>query len=297
MIDDTLEEEESSSQFLDIDFPENFTHILKDKWVDSCNEDLSLIQQCLILQKGHYNKDFCDSSVNENLETSSETLSNKSIYTFIWKEGGNEAKITGSFSDWKKQYPMEKDPNDNIFKISIPLNNEIYQYKFIVDGEWKCSSDEPTVLDSQGNRNNILDFTKNSQKVINQSKEENKRKKNTEFGNKIPTSEEMKGIVPESENNHSQKHKPFILGLRTKQNKIGEKKYVKKFDKDPNSLEKSFNPLFRESHINIDHMILETENKKNKKTKESHIKNKINKTGVTFRFREKACTIIYYKSQ
>lgn len=307
-IDDNLEEEESSTMNNDIDFIDNFTATLKEKWIDSCDEDLSIMHQCLILQKGGDLTDIYNSTVNENLETSSETLSNKSLYTFLWKEGGNEVKLTGSFSDWKNQFLMKKDPKDNYFKITLPLNNEIYQYKFIIDGQWKCSSNEPTTLDGCGNRNNILDLTNpNNQNLIkSQIKDENKNKNNKKnlcvFGNSYPTSEEMKGISPDSVNSQSQKQsKPFSLGLKTKQSKIGEKKYVKKFDKEPNTLEKNFKPLFRECHMNIDHLIFEAQdknkkNKVNKKNKNKNFTNKINKTGITFRYREKACTFIYYKS-
>ena len=38
---------------------------------------------------------------------------------------------------------MDKDPNDNTFKFDLPLDNKIYQFKFIVDGEWRCSEKYP----------------------------------------------------------------------------------------------------------------------------------------------------------
>ena len=101
----------------------------------------------------------CEDSFSEESFQDSNNIS--AYYTFIWKEGGNVVKLTGSFSDWKIQYQMTKDPSDNLFKLKLPLNNDIYQYKFIVDGNWKFSKYYPTIDDGNGNINNILDNTKN----------------------------------------------------------------------------------------------------------------------------------------
>ena len=114
------------------------------------------------------------SEENNTEETLEDTNNNKKNYTFIWDEGGNDVKITGSFSDWKIKFQMTKEPNNQIFKCTLPLGNEIYQYKFIVDGEWKFSKKFPTKDDGNGNINNILDNTKN---ILVQPKEENKEEK------------------------------------------------------------------------------------------------------------------------
>ena len=84
-------------------------------------------------------------------------------FIFIWSEGGNDVKITGTFSDWKVQYQMTKNPKDQIFKLELPLKKEIYQYKFIVDNVWKYSKNYPIIDDGFGNINNILDNTKNEE--------------------------------------------------------------------------------------------------------------------------------------
>lgn len=101
-------------------------------------------------------------------------------FIFTWSEGGNDVKITGSFSDWKVQYQMTKDPKDQIFKLELPLKNEIYQYKFIVDNSWKCSKNYPIIDDGYGNINNILDNTKNESvqsKEISTTKKKKKPKR------------------------------------------------------------------------------------------------------------------------
>ena len=81
------------------------------------------------------------------------------IFTFVWSEGGNDVKLTGSFCNWNIRFDMKKDPNNNIFKCELPLDNAEYQFKFIVDNDWKYSSKYPTQKDAQGNINNFLDLT------------------------------------------------------------------------------------------------------------------------------------------
>jgi hypothetical protein len=36
--------------------------------------------------------------------------------------------------------------------------NAVYEFKFIIDGEWRCSPDYPTKYDADGNENNVLDL-------------------------------------------------------------------------------------------------------------------------------------------
>ena len=120
----------------------------------------------------------CEDSFSEESFQDSNNIS--AYYTFIWKEGGNVVKLTGSFSDWKIQYQMTKDPSDNLFKLKLPLNNDIYQYKFIVDGNWKFSKYDPTKDDGNGNINNILDNTKNVLVKPKENKLDSKKAKNKE---------------------------------------------------------------------------------------------------------------------
>ena len=69
----------------------------------------------------------------ENLsgETLEDSKNIKKNHMFIWDEGGNDVKVTGSFSDWKIQYQMIRDQFDQIFRLELPLGNEIYQYKLV----------------------------------------------------------------------------------------------------------------------------------------------------------------------
>jgi len=74
---------------------------------------------------------------------------------FFWKHGGNHVFIAGSFNNWAQRLPLIK--KDNVWEIAVPLlPNKEYQYKFIVDGEWKCDPGAPTKDDGTGNINNFI---------------------------------------------------------------------------------------------------------------------------------------------
>ncbi|KAJ1611500.1 AMP-activated protein kinase beta chain-containing protein [Cryptosporidium canis] len=75
-----------------------------------------------------------------------------------WSFGGDEIFISGSFNSWKKQeeYKLYKSGYDHI--IAIELTRDIHFYKFIVDGEWRCSPDYPIKFNCKGYANNYLDL-------------------------------------------------------------------------------------------------------------------------------------------
>ena len=269
------------------------------------------------------------SEENNTEETLEDTNNNKKNYTFIWDEGGNDVKITGSFSDWKIKFQMTKEPNNQIFKCTLPLGNEIYQYKFIVDGEWKFSKKFPTKDDGNGNINNILDNTKN---ILVQPKEGNKEEK------KPAKKEKTKKIIKKGKTKNKTKNKQSLISTKTKttktrastvnkdkmvrknsiyqseypsdddilplplpnepyfdsfelenytnQKKIGKKNYYEYYDRYCFSFEASSKPIFILGHINLNHLISIKHNKSN-----------MLKNSMSFRYREKASTFIYYKSK
>ena len=241
----------------------------------------------------------------EKKEESNNNAINK--YTFIWPDEGKNVQLTGSFCQWKIRYNMVKDPNDNKFKLELPLNNESYQFKFIVDNEWKYSSNYQTQRDNLGNINNFIDLTNYFKK-----EEDNKKISNTKLpliGNESTSKENE----PESSNQEPNKiikrkesiydcelpsddnlipmplpnkryYQTFKLDKYSHQNSIGNKKYLNYDDKISLSYEASTKPIFLLGHINLNHLI----SFKNKRM--ITIKN-----CMSFRYREKACTILYYK--
>lgn len=235
---------------------------------------------------------------NESKEGKEDTNNVKINYLFIWREGGCHVKLTGSFSDWKIKFDMVKDPNDNFFKCQLPLDNKIYQFKFIVDNDWKCSDNYPIKEDNSGNINNFIDLTnyneKKEQKTEKEKDNENINTKEPEL-NKEKNKIKRKGSIYSSQypSNDSiiplplpnkRYYKTFKLDKFSHQNNIGNKKYYNYYQNNSFSDEKSSKSIFLLGHVNLNHLI----SSKNKKM--INIKN-----CMSFRFREKACTFIYYK--
>ena len=94
---------------------------------------------------------------NSSISINSCRLPDKMKHEFIWKYGGNEVILTGSFDAWSKSIRMKKNEELGIFKGTVFLNPyETWTFKFVVDGIWRCSLDFPTTSDSNGNVNNIF---------------------------------------------------------------------------------------------------------------------------------------------
>ena len=58
--------------------------------------------------------------------------------TFTYDNPSAESvALTGSFCDWKRDaYPLSRDAK-GIWKVALSLPSGRYEYRFIVDGEWK----------------------------------------------------------------------------------------------------------------------------------------------------------------
>ena len=278
--------------------------------IDTSNDKYSSNNE--INQKEIINKETPKDEMNndnnkshEKKEEMNDNINNK--YTFIYPGEAQNVKLTGSFCNWNIKYDMIKDPNDNKFKLALPLNNEIYQFKFIVDNEWKYSSNYQTQPDNLGNINNCIDLTnyfkkeetikKNSKdklplignenapktkETTSSDKEENKiiKRKESIYDCEYPSDD---NIIPMPLPN-KRYYKSFKLDKYSHQNSIGNQKYLNYDDKISLSYEASSKPIFLLGHVNLNHLICF----KNKKMITA-------KNCMSFRYREKACTILYYK--
>ena len=279
----------------------------------------------------NYNNEEEDSLKVEEEENDEENLSDedfdnfedkKKKFTFIWNEGGNNVKVTGSFSEWKIQFSMFKDPDTQSFKFELPLDNGVYQFKFIVDNVWKCSKDYPTAQDGSGNINNILNFNENEEKESddkNEEKENNKKEKKkstkvkspkkkmpsmissvktkTRASSKMKESHKIikkdsiyKSNYPSDDDisplplPNKRYYESFKLEKYSNQSSIGIKKYYDYYDRYCFTDGKSSKPIFILGHVNLNHLITVNHNQPN-----------ISKNSMSFRYREKASTFIYYK--
>lgn len=76
---------------------------------------------------------------------------------FLWKHGGSHVIITGSFDNWSQSITMAKDSANDLWRKTLLLDpSSPHEFKFVVDGVWRCSLDWDTNTDSQGHVNNII---------------------------------------------------------------------------------------------------------------------------------------------
>ncbi|GAM25701.1 hypothetical protein SAMD00019534_088760 [Acytostelium subglobosum LB1] len=74
---------------------------------------------------------------------------------FTWSGGGKEVYIAGSFNNWKEKIPLSHSEKD--FTLIYNLPPGVHQYKFIVDGKWVHSSEQPVAADTKGNLINFVE--------------------------------------------------------------------------------------------------------------------------------------------
>eukprot|EP00890_Picochlorum_soloecismus_P004216 jgi/Picsp_1/4796/NSC_02164-R1_snf1-related protein kinase regulatory subunit beta-2 len=80
----------------------------------------------------------------------------KSVPTvFVWSHGGNHVELEGSFDSWSTRHVMQKTGRD--FSLVKLLPPGVYQYKFIVDGQWRHDPNLTSMYDDQGNINNVVE--------------------------------------------------------------------------------------------------------------------------------------------
>lgn len=73
----------------------------------------------------------------------------------VWSHGGTHVEVEGSFDNWSTRQVLQRTGKDfNIVKLLPP---GVYQYKFIVDGEWKYDPNQPAMFDGMGNVNNVIE--------------------------------------------------------------------------------------------------------------------------------------------
>lgn len=73
----------------------------------------------------------------------------------VWSHGGNHVEVEGSFDNWTTRQPLQRSGKD--FTIIKLLTPGVYQFKFIVDGEWKYDPNQPAMFDDMGNVNNVIE--------------------------------------------------------------------------------------------------------------------------------------------
>lgn len=188
---------------------------------------------------------------------------------FVWKEGGNDVFITGSFAGWKQYFMLDK--KDDYYYRKIVLSKEKHFFKFIVDKEWKCSNNYESISDEHGNINNFIDLTNmgfgfneldnsnkqaktpNQNKKDQQSKNALKKPRNADDYNNYseiyPDRSELNSETPLIPSSYCNK---FSLENNSFQYKIGKNKYIDNlFIEDYYYSNNSSNEICKPPHINV----------------------------------------------
>ena len=65
--------------------------------------------------------------------------------------------VTGDFTAWSVEgVPLQRQPN-GVWRVEVPMEPGVFEYKFIVDGVWKVDPDNPERLrNSYGQLNSVL---------------------------------------------------------------------------------------------------------------------------------------------
>lgn len=75
----------------------------------------------------------------------------------VWKEGGSKVYVTGSFTGWRRMIKLNWDSSANEFSTVLKLSLGTHRFRFVVDGEMRCSNSLATATDSMGNLVNYLE--------------------------------------------------------------------------------------------------------------------------------------------
>lgn len=73
-------------------------------------------------------------------------------------EPGSKVFVAGTFNAWDStQYPLRNGPSSGMYKTTLVLAPGRYEYKFVVNGEWRtdpnCAECAPN---DKGSMNNVI---------------------------------------------------------------------------------------------------------------------------------------------
>ena len=287
-----------------------------------------LIEEDLKL-KGKKQESDSDEEVNEDSDTTS-TLAAKIRTKFEWKEGGQEVLIAGSFTNWKEKLKMIKN-NDGNFEIELFLPKGKYQFKFVVDGIWKCSNNILQEKDARGIKNNVIEVIENNN-INNNEKIKKYKNRNSvcesrgklmlddgkkkisleemgkKYGRYFPEKYQFNDYAPKLPENYN-----ILVNINDNSNQkyLGRKKFL---NIQRISYNESFKNIMQPYHIYLNHLftksnkcevkILRKNNSvKNKKNNINNINNKVianenihNSMSIneTIKTRKKFTSIVYY---
>lgn len=90
-------------------------------------------------------------------KTIKQKIKKQEVTISIKDSEANDVFLAGDFNNWDPEtLPMEKD-DYGVWKRTLKLEPNLYEYKFIIDGEWKTDpQNSKTCPNCFGTENNIL---------------------------------------------------------------------------------------------------------------------------------------------
>lgn len=82
----------------------------------------------------------------------------KRVIALEYKDApGKNVKVAGSFNDWRPVKEMCDKNNDGTYRCRLVLYPGEYQYKFLVDGEWRSDASNPDFIPNEfGSLNSVM---------------------------------------------------------------------------------------------------------------------------------------------
>ena len=73
---------------------------------------------------------------------------------------GRQVFVAGSFSDWQPKHKLSDKDGNGVYTVRILLAPGEYEYKFVVDGEWRLDAANPNFVPNDfGTLNSLLTVT------------------------------------------------------------------------------------------------------------------------------------------
>eukprot|EP01130_Rhizamoeba_saxonica_P002471 TRINITY_DN12265_c0_g1_i1.p1 TRINITY_DN12265_c0_g1~~TRINITY_DN12265_c0_g1_i1.p1 ORF type:complete len:346 (+),score=73.58 TRINITY_DN12265_c0_g1_i1:74-1111(+) len=83
-------------------------------------------------------------------------MQDKLITTFSYPEEHPELYISGSWDNWLQKHQLVFDPVFGTSLVDIPLLPGLYQYKYIIDGEWVHRDGNDVLVNDLGTYDNVV---------------------------------------------------------------------------------------------------------------------------------------------
>ena len=86
-----------------------------------------------------------------------ESISKRYITLQFAGQAGMTVLVAGSFNDWKENKPLIDKDNNGVYRCQLRLVPGEYQYKFLVDGQWRLDpANNDFVPNEFGSLNSVL---------------------------------------------------------------------------------------------------------------------------------------------